>query len=783
MPVQEHCGIVIFCFFFLCYTFCCSISVQYILCPHTQTSQDLAGAFTRRFLVVHHQHRKPCQRIHIRLRDIIEFQINLDREPGPFSQGALHPYVAVHHTGNVHCNGHPKTSPFDLAGAGIRRTGKGLEDLLDIVFLHADACIFKGKLVISAACDVRSLFFDLNTDPASGRRKFDRISHNVHEDLLQPLLVPDHILMLQSDNIHLQPESLRLHLRMEHRQQALNGIRQIKAALRQTDFAALDPTHIQDLINQSQQMFAGDRDLAQRIQYPFLFVNVHPRHGCHTQNRIHGRTDIMAHPGQEIALGQIRSLCPFCSQHKHLLLLLLPVNDLINAAHSQCNCCRSPILRLCHRDGGGTPLIPAILPHPLILELHMILGLQVLQYIGQVQKFPDLFPIFFLNDPQFKTAGHKFPVVVSGFRLHAPVRIKHLISASFYINVIDCPIRPRCPIHGILIDAVPLRHLIPFLCKDLIPFFMPVIPDRLKEDNPHSAQNDQNAYIIEKVKPGEDLILRYGQNCCPAIVHMMKIDVARNTVHCQDILQDLVVRLKVHMLQKTVDPLLIILIPAVQRRLIVEQRPLPVNQIIGSILRQHQSLVVLLEAGKHHINRQKTAGLRNCPAHGNHRQPRHHICIRRRDIDPALRIHGPLIIVLVRHREIGPGFDLRDVGHCLSHRSAVHLDLILTVYLCQTIHKGIQPLSQLFHRDILLLPFLNIIDADTENRLAGPYITLLCQRIIFHQRKPHLVGILHQGSAQNPRAEHNHADEHNQHRKIVTHFSYQLSLIAFPHAR
>ena len=80
---------------------------------------------------------------------------------------------------------------------------------------------------------------------------------------------------------------------MEDGQQILEGIGQIKDTLCKADLPALDPAHIQDFIDQSQKMLAGDGDLAKGVQDAFLIVYMHAGDSGHTKDGVHRCADIL----------------------------------------------------------------------------------------------------------------------------------------------------------------------------------------------------------------------------------------------------------------------------------------------------------------------------------------------------------------------------------------------------------------------------------------------------------------------------------------------------------
>ena len=74
------------------------------------------------------------------------------------------------------------------------------------------------------------------------------------------------------------------------------------------DFPALNTAHIQDIIDQWEQMITGGKNLTQIIPNPFFIINVAYSQCGKTNNRIHWCPDIVRHIGKKGALCLVCSL-------------------------------------------------------------------------------------------------------------------------------------------------------------------------------------------------------------------------------------------------------------------------------------------------------------------------------------------------------------------------------------------------------------------------------------------------------------------------------------------
>ena len=79
----------------------------------------------------------------------------------------------------------------------------------------------------------------------------------------------------------------------------MEDFRQTAGLLLQIDLAALDPAHVQNVIDQTQQMVARGHDLFQILLHLILSVDMGDGQSREADNGIHGRADIMRHVGEE----------------------------------------------------------------------------------------------------------------------------------------------------------------------------------------------------------------------------------------------------------------------------------------------------------------------------------------------------------------------------------------------------------------------------------------------------------------------------------------------------
>ena len=93
----------------------------------------------------------------------------------------------------------------------------------------------------------------------------------------------------------------------------MQHLREADLCFFQVELTALNAAHIQDIIDQREQMVAGGQDLAQIVLDLVLVVNAADRQCGEADDGIHGRADIVRHVGKEGTLCPVGSLrCTDC---------------------------------------------------------------------------------------------------------------------------------------------------------------------------------------------------------------------------------------------------------------------------------------------------------------------------------------------------------------------------------------------------------------------------------------------------------------------------------------
>jgi len=134
---------------------------------------------------------------------------------------------------------------------------------------------------------------DTEPDVAAHRRILHRIAEQVDKHLVQLQGIRDHVLIRNFKRINKQLQLLCLHLGLDDIDQIVHQLGNIAFLLFDLHFSAFDRAHIEDIIDQAEQMLAGSRNLFRIFPY-FVRVFRIPGKQCRkSKHRVHRRSNIM----------------------------------------------------------------------------------------------------------------------------------------------------------------------------------------------------------------------------------------------------------------------------------------------------------------------------------------------------------------------------------------------------------------------------------------------------------------------------------------------------------
>ena len=192
---------------------------------------------------------------------------------------------------------------------------------------HTDACIVDNKAQNGIVLHLAPLRRREGDFPALAG-KFDRIIQNIDQNLLQLHGVADVVIVQNRVHNALIVNRLRGRLRITDGIDSAEKFFHGNFLVLQQHLSAFDPAHIQNIIDQRQQEAGGNTDFGDAVGYLIVVPDGFGRNGTHADNGVHGRPDLMAHPGEEITLGRVRLLCGSQRSRQFLLLALLAPHDI-----------------------------------------------------------------------------------------------------------------------------------------------------------------------------------------------------------------------------------------------------------------------------------------------------------------------------------------------------------------------------------------------------------------------------------------------------------------------
>ena len=307
------------------------------LCPDPQAVQLLQGALAQVLVVVHHQH-PPGGQLQVGLLAAGAGQVQRDMEGTALALAAVHLDPALHGVHDILGDGHAQAGALDLLHPGVVLPGEGIKDMALEFLRHADAGVLHKEM---AADPVRpggaGLLVQRDGDAPGLGGELDRVGQQVEQHLIEPDIVAQDPLGRDVPDHHVKILPLGLDQRLDDADQRLHRFPQRDRRDVEGEPAAFDLGHVQHVVDEPQQVPAGQVDLAQAVLHPVRVVQVGGGDAGHPHNGVEGGADVMAHVGQELAFGLVGPL-GFglgLAQRPHLPAGQLPVAEEGDAQRGQ----------------------------------------------------------------------------------------------------------------------------------------------------------------------------------------------------------------------------------------------------------------------------------------------------------------------------------------------------------------------------------------------------------------------------------------------------------------
>ena len=180
--------------------------------------------------------------------------------------------------------------------------------MLLVLLAHADAGIFDREMIRCAPRWGLPLFRDAQHKRAAVFVVFHAVAENVQKDLRQLQLVGDHVLVRNAIHLDAEINALAVGRRLDDGAKVVDEGGQVQRLFVHLHFAAFDAAHVQHIVDETEQMLAGNGNLVQVFLDLSPLVNVRFGQRNEADDGVHGRAYVVRHVVQEHRLRFVRLL-------------------------------------------------------------------------------------------------------------------------------------------------------------------------------------------------------------------------------------------------------------------------------------------------------------------------------------------------------------------------------------------------------------------------------------------------------------------------------------------
>ena len=211
----------------------------------------------------------------------------------------------MHHVHEVLRDGHAEPRALDAADGGGALALEGVEDVLDEFGAHANARVRHGEAVASVADRRAGQLVQRHLDEAAGIRELQGVAQQVQENLVDAQLVAAHLGVADALGVDGEVQLPRARLGLNDAVEIVQKIDEVVGLLVQRDLAALDMAHVQNVVDEAQEMRAGGLDLVQVLLHFLRLIEAAGSQSGEAHDGVHGRADVVGHVREEGALGGV----------------------------------------------------------------------------------------------------------------------------------------------------------------------------------------------------------------------------------------------------------------------------------------------------------------------------------------------------------------------------------------------------------------------------------------------------------------------------------------------
>ncbi|MCY1349030.1 hypothetical protein D9M69_352000 [compost metagenome] len=275
-----------------------------------EAAQQAAGHFLAQLAVLHQQHAlagKAPRRFGGRRRALRRHHAERQAQPelAALAKPAVHPDAAAHRLGQALADRQAEPGAAVLAGDRAVGLLEGLEQPALLFGTEADAGVAHAEIQPHLRA-VALLDAHRHLDLAT-LGEFQRVVGVVDQDLAEPQRVAEQPRRHLRVDVEQQGQALGRGLVADQPDQVLQHLVEIEGDAFEAQLAGLDLGEVEDVVEQTEQVLAGQLDLVQVTALARIEIAVEDQVG-HADDGVHRRADLVADVGQEIALQLRRRL-------------------------------------------------------------------------------------------------------------------------------------------------------------------------------------------------------------------------------------------------------------------------------------------------------------------------------------------------------------------------------------------------------------------------------------------------------------------------------------------
>ena len=196
-------------------------------------------------------------------------------------------------------NRHAQACAHNLRHTEAAVAFKRVKNFLEELLRHTAAGILHDERILRTATAIAQLLAHKEAYASLRLRILHSVRKNIIQYLLQALQITAHQLVFIKQKLLLKIFLLQLGLRREHIADIARHLRQRERFLHMLHLGVVKACHIQNIVNQGQQLLAGGTDFLDIIAHHAAVILVQLCQLSHADNAVQRCTHIMRHRREE----------------------------------------------------------------------------------------------------------------------------------------------------------------------------------------------------------------------------------------------------------------------------------------------------------------------------------------------------------------------------------------------------------------------------------------------------------------------------------------------------